>query len=477
MSLPPRGLTGFIRSLAAVLPQRRKICWGIIGPARSPTSSMDRAMPMCERLFPFVSPTNRPVGWQVWGPTATRERVMFAGLRGMGNGRPPAQRVRAVLDVLDDVRRNYPVDPDRTYLSGYSGGADIACTTAFALPEYFGGVISLGHAPQLPSTPWQTEFVARRLSLAIINGTGDPAMPLVDLLYEPWWRGVGTRVSAVSVRGLGHSLPKPEPVFHAYQWLEAGLPTRREAAAKFPSMRIAEPLSRENFSAMRLADAEQMLTSKHAEQIAEGLVQLEGLATRWPDTPAASKAAALLKEYEERSPKPWQHVRQEQQFNNIRLQAEGYQRLASDNHRSLRNSRSQYAGLAIQFWKQLRSQATDPQLRSEADEQLAALEDVLAEAPAESRYVSLDRVRFEMSGDVTLAEGIGYLQQSLGTIGYRLQVDRAELEAADVAFDQVHRPRIKAGTLRDIERQFLRPAGLRMEQSPGVVTLVPRERE
>src|SRR6266699_649079 len=51
---------------------------------------------------------------------------------------PLGQRVRIVLDVLDQVRRDYRVDPDRTYLSGFSGGGRVACTIAFALPEYFG---------------------------------------------------------------------------------------------------------------------------------------------------------------------------------------------------------------------------------------------------------------------------------------------------------------------------------------------------
>ena len=39
-----------------------------------------------------------------------------------------------VLDVLDDVRHNVLIDPDRTYIAGISGGGRIACIVGFALP-------------------------------------------------------------------------------------------------------------------------------------------------------------------------------------------------------------------------------------------------------------------------------------------------------------------------------------------------------
>src|SRR6266480_1716891 len=74
--------------------------------------------------------------------TAPADRKVAAPY-GAGNSTPAGQRARIILDVLDDVRRQYAIDPDLTYLTGFSGGGRMACAIGFALPEYFGGVIPL----------------------------------------------------------------------------------------------------------------------------------------------------------------------------------------------------------------------------------------------------------------------------------------------------------------------------------------------
>ena len=86
-------------------------------------------------LILFVSPGNDPMGWKHFEPVCKNLGFLFAGLREAGNDCPPKRRVRILFDVLDDVRRHYPTDSDRTYVVGFSGGGRIACAVAFALPE------------------------------------------------------------------------------------------------------------------------------------------------------------------------------------------------------------------------------------------------------------------------------------------------------------------------------------------------------
>src|SRR5262245_26449792 len=88
-------------------------------------------------LVVFVPPGDDPLGWRAWRKPCEDGDVLFCAPYGAGNSSLPALRVRLVLDVLDDVRRRYAVDPDRTYLAGFSGGERVAATVAFALPEYF----------------------------------------------------------------------------------------------------------------------------------------------------------------------------------------------------------------------------------------------------------------------------------------------------------------------------------------------------
>src|ERR1700722_14904502 len=69
-------------------------------------------------LVVFVSPGDDPLGWSAWRKPCEDADWFFAAAYGAGNSCPAGQRVRAVLDVLDDVRKHYRIDPDRTYLGG-----------------------------------------------------------------------------------------------------------------------------------------------------------------------------------------------------------------------------------------------------------------------------------------------------------------------------------------------------------------------
>ena len=91
-------------------------------------------------LIVFISPGDKPAGLSAFKSVCDREGVLFCSPFAAGNAVLGGQRERIVLDKLDDGRRTYPVDPDQTYLSGFSGGGRMACAIGFALPECFGGI-------------------------------------------------------------------------------------------------------------------------------------------------------------------------------------------------------------------------------------------------------------------------------------------------------------------------------------------------
>ncbi len=122
-------------------------------------------------LVLFISHTDQAKGWQSWSEVCRRYNVIFAGPHGAGKRQNVARRIRVVLDVLDDVRQRYSVDPDRTYLCGFSDGAHIACEIAYSLPEYFGGVIAIGGGEAPPRELWLRHQMADRLSVAFIRSS------------------------------------------------------------------------------------------------------------------------------------------------------------------------------------------------------------------------------------------------------------------------------------------------------------------
>ena len=87
--------------------------------------------------------------------------IAYVAVRGAGNNVPPPQRVRIVLDCLDELRRNVPIDPDRTYISGFSGGARIACGIGFALRM---ALIIDRHPAEVEFTP------AVRITMRLLGG-------------------------------------------------------------------------------------------------------------------------------------------------------------------------------------------------------------------------------------------------------------------------------------------------------------------
>ncbi len=427
-------------------------------------------------LVIFVSPSDRPLGWQFWEPACRAHGVLFAGLREMGNGRPAAERVRAVLDVLDELRDRFNIDADRTYLSGFSGGGQIACAVALALPEYFGGVVCIDHAPPPPQLPWHVDRARQRLSMAILNGENDGTTPLVEDLYGPWWQGIGVRTAPITVNGIGHTMPEARLIEQAFQWLEEGLADRRAKAAARPALRIADAPTRSEWADRQLADAEQLLETGDPANIDVALQQLQGVVARWDDVPATATAQQLIASYAARNERPWEAVRTAENMRLLELGAAGYDDLAFDGRRSVRSGRGKHAKIAISLWEQLRNAAVgDEELRAHAAERIAALEKIVAEAPATSNLVPLARVRFNMDGDVTLLQGIEHMRNALAPIGYQLRFDEQALRAAGVDLDAPRRPRIKAGTFKEIAERFFRRAGVRIRRKEGVVEVVPWE--
>jgi hypothetical protein len=100
-------------------------------------------------LMVFIPPwqdAHLPVGWA----TVFDERGMiFVSAAKSGNEENVIDR-RIPLALLGayNVMQRYPIDPDRIYIAGFSGGARIALRTALAYPDLFrGALLNAGSDP------------------------------------------------------------------------------------------------------------------------------------------------------------------------------------------------------------------------------------------------------------------------------------------------------------------------------------------
>lgn len=174
-------------------------------------------------LIVFLSPGDDALGWRALEKPCEANEWLFASAYGAGAGRPLGQRVRATLDVLDDVRRNYRIDPDRTYLVGVAESARLGCQLAFSLPELFGGVLAGTPDVPLPIYAHLRHRLKDRLSLGLIapvRRSGDG----VGL-----YRDLGVRVRLWEGDPLS-----PEVLSQAIIWLEQDLKRRQVDSRAWP---------------------------------------------------------------------------------------------------------------------------------------------------------------------------------------------------------------------------------------------------
>jgi predicted esterase len=424
-------------------------------------------------LVIFVSPQDRPVGWDFWAETCEAQGVMFAGVRDAGNGVAEARRIRAVCEVLSDVRRRHGGRPGQTYLAGFSGGAHVAWRVACALPEQLGGVVCIGYAPQPPRSDWQRVRLAERLSVAIINGDRDPAAHWAALLYGPMLEEYGVRTMNEVLARMGHTMPPADALENALRWLELATDVRAHDVKRRMLLNRIGVSSREESSNSFLKEAQGQL--RLADSTTTGLATLAEIVQRWPDLPAADEASKLLSQYEQQADKPWLADERRHELNRLRIEADGYERLARRSDSSIRPQRATLAANAKHRWEQL-MQLGDARQQAEATQRLMELENWLARLPAteaKTAAVPMAKIRFELVGEVTLAEGIEHFAQVLAKLGYRLEVDPTAEPVIAAGGANKFNLEMPAATYADVDRRFFRRHGLKLVRKANKVKILP----
>lgn len=129
-------------------------------------------------LMVFVPPWDEARVPLQWLPVLNRNHMIFVSAGQSGNDANVLER-REPLALLAEynVARRYPIDPERVYVGGFSGGSRIALRLALAYPDVFrGALLDAGSDPigtaQIPLPP--TSLLHRfQQSSRIVFLTGD----------------------------------------------------------------------------------------------------------------------------------------------------------------------------------------------------------------------------------------------------------------------------------------------------------------
>ena len=329
-------------------------------------------------LVLFISPGNGPGGWKEWEPVCKQANAIFAAPYGAGNDVDFKKRVRIVLDVLDDLRRNYNIDPDRTYLTGFSGGGRIAGHIGFSLPEYVGGVAPICATGDLRDETWLQHRMIDRLSVALVTGDTDFNRGECERLKGPWLTDMGVRTKVFVTPKLGHGVPGGAALAEVFKWLEDGVAKRRELAKKYPAMHVVGngvPTRGEQAKAM-LDEGKLRLQAK--ETTLSGLMLLLGTAIRWNDLPPGIEAASIVKEYDAKPVKPWDDEYNAEERKFALARANGLADYATGPlPPQYAKERENWARTAVQLYAALVKDGKDPKAAEEAKKRLPELQKVL----------------------------------------------------------------------------------------------------
>ncbi len=324
----------------------------------------------------WVSASDNAAGWHLFEKLCKDKGIAYIGVRDAGNDVPPPKRVRIVLDCLDDVRRQVPLDPDRTYIGGFSGGARIACTVAFALPEYFGGVIPVCAGGSMRDEPWLRHRIIDRLSASLVTGTDDFNRGEVERWKGTMWKDIGIRTRVWVEKDSGHTMPPAATFADILKWLDEDAPRRASAAKKSPASRATPDgaLTREENAKAIFDEAKQLLGAKTMHR---GLMLLKGASARWPDLATGKAALKLLVEYDAKKERPWEDDDIAEQRKQIAAEARGLGDYALNGipaGSQYEKQRPDMAKRAIELWGVLIADSPDSPLGKEGKKLVAELE-------------------------------------------------------------------------------------------------------
>jgi pimeloyl-ACP methyl ester carboxylesterase len=183
-------------------------------------------------LIVFISPWQEAGVPRGWAPVLSQFGCIFVSAARSGNEEKALSR-RAPLALLaaHNIIRQYPVDPERIYIAGLSGGARVALHLAVAYPDMFrGAILNAGSDPigtaafPLPPADLFRQFQSAS-HLVYVKGELDLQRDNNDresMYSMRQWCAFG--VDAVSEPGIGHAMATPAALTRALALLTNARP-------------------------------------------------------------------------------------------------------------------------------------------------------------------------------------------------------------------------------------------------------------
>lgn len=182
-------------------------------------------------LLVFVSPMPR---WELtrdWKKELDRAGIIYVAARRSGNTENVYERrIPLALHAYENIIARYPVDAERVYISGFSGGSRTAVRIAAAYADIFHGALLIGGAKVIgeedfaPPPAELMTLLQRRMRLVYSTGGNDTPNRVLDARGRQEMRSrCVAGVYDISQRRLDHWVPLARTFRKAIERLDAPL--------------------------------------------------------------------------------------------------------------------------------------------------------------------------------------------------------------------------------------------------------------
>jgi predicted esterase len=192
----------------------------------------------------WISSSDRGSPPKGWTDLVEKHHLVYVGANKSGNQRPLAVRVGLALDAVQNLKSRLPIDENRVYISGISGGAKIASLMAVAYPDLFSGgfpicgVIYFRNIPvsTKPGSLWPAGYIRPSVKLfekaqkqnryVLITGEKDfNRDPIKDMYDKGFVKDHFAHVEYLEVPGMSHGIPETTFIEQAIDSLDKKAPS------------------------------------------------------------------------------------------------------------------------------------------------------------------------------------------------------------------------------------------------------------
>jgi dienelactone hydrolase len=168
----------------------------------------------------YISPSQKGSIPERWKSLMDAHNLIWIGANRSGNRVPVPRRVVYALTALAAIDKNYNVDVERVYLTGFSGGGKAASVASAQYPQIFkGAIFNCGARFWGSETPERLEQIMTN-RYVFITGTYDHNLELTKKVFRAYERAGVENSKLMVIRNMTHSNPKSKHLEKAIAFLD-----------------------------------------------------------------------------------------------------------------------------------------------------------------------------------------------------------------------------------------------------------------